>query len=241
MISALLGLSTRSLAMIPVAECLAGRTTAIPDAPVAGTKHFTLGTELFPPWPAGLEVAIFGMGCFWCSEGLFLHRVSKDDGIYSTQVGYIGGDTPNPTYKEVCTGRTNHAEVVRIIYDPKKLPYRTLLKYFYEGHDPTTLNRQGGDVGTMYRSHIFTTNPAQAEDTAKATSIYQSALRAAGRGDIVTRVSAIRADAPPNATNEVFYYAEDYHQQYDAKPGSRQYCGLIPTGVRMPEPSAPAQ
>merc|ERR1711881_210270 len=124
------------------------------------------------------------MGCFWCSEGLFLYQASKSAGLYSTQVGYMGGETQNPTYEEVCSGRTNHAEVVRVIYDPKTLPYSTLLKYFFEGHDPTVRNRQGGDVGTMYRSAIFVADDKQKAEALEAKAKYQEALTKAGRGAI---------------------------------------------------------
>ena len=161
------------------------------------------------------------MGCFWCSEALFY----KKKGVYVTAVGYAQGATPNPTYEEICSGRTNHAEVVRIVYDPEIVKFEELLKEFWDRHDPTTSNRQGNDVGTQYRSGIYFTNENQrvlAEDSKRA---FQNALSIKYPNvQVVTEIEPER----------VFFFAEEYHQQYDAKPGSRQYCGLKPTGVTLP-------
>mmetsp|Transcript_26278 Transcript_26278/g.22481 ORF Transcript_26278/g.22481 Transcript_26278/m.22481 type:complete len:164 (-) Transcript_26278:3-494(-) len=157
--------------------------------------------------------AMFGMGCFWCSENLFV----KMKGVFSTQVGYAQGSTQNPTYEEVCSGQTNHAEVIRVVYDPKTVAYRDLLKVFWSSHDPTVPNAQGNDRGSQYRSGIYYFNEAQKEEAEKSKQEYQDALAKAG----VTKT--IVTEIEPAGE---FFYAEDYHQQYDAKPGSRQYCGL---------------
>lgn len=186
------------------------------DAPSENVKHFVTGNPLYPPWPVGLQEAMFGMGCFWCSENLYMEL----EGIYSTQVGYAGGHVPNPTYREVCSGRTGHNEVVRVIYDPKLVPYLKLLQVFWEHHDPTTLNRQGNDMGTQYRSGIYYYSESQRE-LAEETKV-RFARGLVGR-NIVTEI----LPAPE------FYYAEDFHQQYDAKPGSRQYCGLRSPGALL--------
>ncbi len=179
-------------------------------------KHAVLGTRLEPPFPDGLELARFGMGCFWGAE----KRFWQAEGVYSTSVGYAGGHTPNPTYEEVCSGRTGHTEVVGVVFDPRATRYEALLKLFWEGHDPTQGMRQGNDVGTQYRSCIYTTGPAQAAAAATSREAFQRALGAAGYGEITTE----SREAPP------YYYAEDYHQQYLAKnPGG--YCGLGGTGV----------
>ena len=182
-------------------------------------KHFVNGNRLEPPFPSGLETVIVAMGCFWGAERCFWQL----PGVYTTAVGYAGGYTPNPTYEEVCSGRTGHTEVVLVVYDPKKVSFETLLKTFWESHDPTQGMRQGNDVGTQYRSAIYCSTPAQktlAEASAKA---YEAALKAKGHEAITTEIK----DAAP------FYYAEDYHQQYLAKnPGG--YCGLGGTGVSCP-------
>jgi peptide-methionine (S)-S-oxide reductase len=182
-------------------------------------KHYVLGTPLEPPFPAGLERAVFGMGCFWGAERIFWEL----DGVYTTAVGYAGGFTPNATYEEVCSGRTGHAEVVLVVFDPEKISYEELLKAFWEGHDPTQGMRQGNDVGTQYRSAIFTSSDAQREAALASRERYQERLQSEGYDDITTDV----ADEPE------FYYAEDYHQQYLAK-NPNGYCGIGGTGVSCP-------
>ncbi len=182
-------------------------------------RHFVLKTPLVPPWPEGLEEAFFGMGCFWGAERLFWTA----PGMYTTAVGYAGGLTPNPNYREVCTGRTGHAEVVRVVFDPAQVAYGELLRVFWQNHDPTQGMRQGNDVGTQYRSAIYTVGGEQGETALKSSDAYAERLRTAGYGPVTTEVR----DAP------VFYYAEDYHQQYLAKnPGG--YCGIGGTGVACP-------
>ncbi|MGH6950324.1 MAG: peptide-methionine (S)-S-oxide reductase MsrA, partial [Vitreimonas sp.] len=196
-------------------QALPGRAHPIPTAAV----HFVSGHAPKPPFPAGLEEAVFGLGCFWGAERKFW----QTDGVWATAAGYAGGHTPNPTYEEVCSGRTGHTEVVRVVFDPKRVSYEQLLKLFFESHDPTQGMRQGGDVGTQYRSAIYATSPQQKTAAEKALAAYSEKLRAAGYGAITTEIS----DAPE------FYYAEDYHQQYLAKnPGG--YCGLGGTGVSCP-------
>jgi peptide-methionine (S)-S-oxide reductase len=195
-------------------ESLPGRTERMPVA----EKHTVLGGPMSPPWPDGTAVAMFGLGCFWGAERKFW----KLSGVLSTQVGYAAGHTPNPTYKEVCTGLTGHTEVVRVVFDPKVVSYTDLLRTFWESHDPTQGMRQGGDVGTQYRSGIYCLGSqlAQAEASRDA---YQRALAAEGHGAITTEI--LRAPE--------FYYAEDYHQQYlDKNPDG--YCGLGGTGVACP-------
>ncbi|MGI8684108.1 MAG: peptide-methionine (S)-S-oxide reductase MsrA [Acidimicrobiales bacterium] len=196
-------------------NALPGRTQAmsVPE------RHDVLGTPLVPPFPDGLEQAVFGMGCFWGAERKFWEL----DGVYTTAVGYAGGFTPNPTYQETCTGRTGHAEVVLVVFDPAKVSYETLLKTFWESHDPTQGMRQGNDVGSTYRSAIYTTTPAQADAAAASQKRYQESLTERGHGSITTEI----APAGP------FYYAEDYHQQYLSKNPSG-YCGLGGTGVSCP-------
>lgn len=197
-----------------------GQDSPIAEAPVKTAKHFVKGTPMYGPWPAGMEEAMFGMGCFWCSENLYM----KMEGVHSTQVGYAGGGINNPTYGDVCTGTTGHNEVVRVVFDPKVVTYAELLKVFWERHNPTTLNRQGNDRGTQYRSGIYYYNEAQREIAEATKAKFQKSLEAHGvPGQITTEI----VPAPK------FYYAEDYHQQYDAKPGSRQYCGLSPTGAQL--------
>jgi peptide-methionine (S)-S-oxide reductase len=206
----------RKSEMIAPAEALPGRDTPIP----ADDRHAVLGTPLTPPFPEGIEVAYFGLGCFWGAERAFW----QTDGVYTTAVGYQGGFTPNPTYEEVCSGRTGHTEAVLVAFDPAKLSYEQLLKVFWEGHDPTQGMRQGNDVGTQYRSAIYTTSDAQAETARASAARYQQALAAAGHDE---QISTEIAPAQP------FYYAEDYHQQYLHKqPGG--YCGLGGTGVSCP-------
>lgn len=207
--------NTSKTRMPSAAEALPGRPEAIPTA----TDHFVNARPLHGPWPEGLETAIFGLGCFWGAERKFW----QTPGVWVTAVGYAAGFTPNPTYNEVCTGRTGHNEVVLVVYDPALISYDGLLKVFFENHDPTQGMRQGNDVGTQYRSGIYTTSPAQAEAAQAAKAAYGAALAKAGYGAVTTEV----LPAP------VFYYAEDYHQQYLAKnPGG--YCGLGGTGVSCP-------
>ena len=181
--------------------------------------HFVNGHDLTPPFPVGLELAMFGMGCFWGAEKMFWEA----PGVYSTAVGYAGGYTPNATYREVCSGMTGHTEVVLVVFDPRQTSYDAMLKIFWEGHDPTQGLRQGNDVGTQYRSAIYTFSAEQKRAAEASRASYQDKLTAAGYGRITTEI----ADAPP------FYYAEEYHQQYLAKnPGG--YCGHGGTGVSCP-------
>jgi peptide-methionine (S)-S-oxide reductase len=182
----------------------------------AATTHYVNGHTIRAPFPAGLEQAIFGLGCFWGAERIFW----KQQGVYSTAVGYAGGTTVDPDYRLVCSGRTGHAEVVRVVFDPKQVSYPQLLQLFWESHDPTQGMRQGNDVGTQYRSVIYCSNAAQRAAAADSMASYQQALRKAGRGAITTEIS----DAP------AFYYAEDYHQQYLAK-NPDGYCGIGGCGV----------
>jgi peptide-methionine (S)-S-oxide reductase len=195
------------------AAALKGREATMPVA----DRHAVNGTPLQPPFPAGLEQAVFGLGCFWGAERKFW----QTPGVYTTAVGYAGGFTKNPTYEEVCSGRTGHAEVVLVVFDPAKLSYEALLKVFWENHDPTQGMRQGNDVGTQYRSAIFTATPAEREAAERTRERYNAALAANGFKPITTEI----AGAPP------FYYAEDYHQQYLAK-NPHGYCGIGGTGVR---------
>jgi len=182
-------------------------------------RHFVLETEMQPPYPADTELALFGLGCFWGAERAFW----KLEGVYSTAVGYAAGITPNPSYEEVCSGRTGHNEVVRVVFRPQRISYADLLRTFWESHDPTQGMRQGNDVGTQYRSGIYTHSAAQRSAAEASRERYQQALAARGLGPITTEI----LDAPE------FYYAEDYHQQYLAKnPGG--YCGLGGTGVSCP-------
>ncbi|HVN83248.1 MAG TPA: peptide-methionine (S)-S-oxide reductase MsrA [Candidatus Binatia bacterium] len=211
----------QKLRIPPPEESLPGRVErmSVPHA------HFVLGTQLEPPFPAGTELALFGMGCFWGAERKFW-QVS---GVYSTSVGYAAGSTPNPTYREVCSGLTGHNEVVRVVFDPKTVTYESLLKVFWENHDPTQGMRQGNDVGTQYRSGIYYYGDGQ-RDAAEASRVsYQPVLTAAGYESITTEILA----APE------FYYAEEYHQQYLAK-NPAGYCGLGGTGVSCPIGLAPA-
>ncbi len=182
-------------------------------------KHFVLKTPLAPPWPQGLEEALFGMGCFWGAERLFWTAA----GVYTTAVGYAGGVTPNPNYREVCTGRTGHAEIVRLVFDPAQVTYDELLRIFWQNHDPTQGMRQGNDVGTQYRSAIYTVGSEQDTTAQRTSNAYAERLRTAGYGPVTTEIR----EAP------VFYYAEDYHQQYLAK-NPDGYCGIGGTGVACP-------
>jgi peptide-methionine (S)-S-oxide reductase len=184
------------------------------------TRHFVNGAPLEPPFPAGMQLATFGMGCFWGAERKFWEL----PGVYSTAVGYAGGFTPNPTYEEVCSGLTGHTEAVQVVFDPQKVSYDELLKVFWESHDPTQGMRQGNDVGTQYRSAIYTHGPEQRRAAEASRDSYARALQTAGHGDDITTEIA---DAP------TFYYAEDYHQQYLGK-NPNGYCGLGGTGVSCP-------
>jgi peptide-methionine (S)-S-oxide reductase len=205
----------RKLRMPSADEALPGRSETMP----VPSMHYVNHAPLQPPFPEGLETAMFGMGCFWGAERKFWQA----RGVFSTAVGYAGGHTPNPTYTEVCSGMTGHAEVVLVVFDPKQVSYEELLKVFWESHDPTQGMRQGNDVGTQYRSAIYTYGDAQRRAAEASRDAYQQLLRRAGHGEITTEIAA----APE------LYYAEKYHQQYLAKnPGG--YCGLGGTGVSCP-------
>ncbi|KAG7280371.1 hypothetical protein CRUP_022199 [Coryphaenoides rupestris] len=182
-------------------------------------KHEANGNTTVPPFPDGTEMVIFGMGCFWGAEKMFW----KQKGVYSTQVGYAGGYTANPTYQDVCTGRTGHAEVARVVFSPAKICFSELLKVFWENHNPTQGMRQGNDIGTAYRSVIYTYSPEQLEQAQASKDQYQKVLVEKGHGQITTEIAA----------TQVFYYAEDYHQQY-LKKNPNGYCGLGGTGVSCP-------
>lgn len=201
------------------AEALPGRADPIPTA----TQHFVNGRPLRPPYPAGLAQAVFGLGCFWGAERKFWEL---GDGVYVTAVGYAGGHTQNPSYEEVCSGRTGHTEVVLVVFDPAKVSYAKLLKTFWENHNPTQGMRQGNDVGTQYRSAIYTFGDAQRDAAVASKAAYQKALAAKGLGTITTEI----------APAEAFYFAEDYHQQYLAK-NPAGYCGLGGTGVSCSLPT----
>jgi peptide-methionine (S)-S-oxide reductase len=207
--------SSQKLKMPSAQEALPGRSERmrVPKA------HFVNGAPLEPPFPDGTELALFGLGCFWGAERVFWKR----PGVVSTSVGYAGGFTPNPTYEEVCSGRTGHAEVVRVVFDPKKVSYEDLVRVFWESHDPTQGMRQGNDAGTQYRSAIYTYGEEQGKTAATSREAYQKALAAAGHGTITTEIR----EAPE------YFYAEDYHQQYLGK-NPNGYCGLGGTGVACP-------
>src|SRR3954470_674807 len=208
----LFGSKTR---MVAPEEALPGRPNAIPTS----DTHFVLGTPIKPPFPETLQTAVVGMGCFWGAERVFWQA----DGVYTTAVGYAGGHTPNPTYEEVCSGRTGPAEVVLVVFDPAKITRDQVLALFWENHDPTQGMRQGNDVGTQYRSAIYVDGPEQRAAAERSRDAFQENLKAARFGDITTEI----ADAGP------FHYAEDYHQQYLAK-NPNGYCGLGGTGVSCP-------
>ncbi|TAL01588.1 MAG: peptide-methionine (S)-S-oxide reductase MsrA [Rhodospirillaceae bacterium] len=207
--------ATRKAAMPDPKNAPPGRSDPMPVPPT----HFVNGNRMTPPFPDGIETAMFGLGCFWGAEKMFW----KLPGVYSTQVGYAAGFTPNPTYKEVCSGMTGHNEVVRVQFDPKKISYAALLKAFWEGHNPTQGMRQGNDVGTQYRSGVYVYGPAQRAAAEASKKVYEKALGEANYGTITTEI----LDAPP------FYYAEDYHQQYLAK-NPAGYCGLGGTSISCP-------
>jgi peptide-methionine (S)-S-oxide reductase len=207
--------SRHKTAMIDRDDALPGRDrqTPVPE------RHDVLGTRLRPPFPEGLEQAVFGMGCFWGAERVFWQA----PGVYSTAVGYAGGYTPNPSYEEVCSARTGHAEVFLVVFDPKQTTYDAMLRLFWENHDPTQGMRQGNDVGTQYRSAIYTTSDAQREAAESSRRVFQRELSGAEYGEITTEVAPLGE----------FFYAEDYHQQYLAK-NPNGYCGLGGTGVSCP-------
>ena len=194
---------------------LPGREMTMPVPP----RHFVLGSSMVAPWPENTELAVFGMGCFWGAERKFWQA----EGVYSTQVGYAAGLTPNPTYEEVCSGRTGHNEVVQVVFDTTRTSFADMLAVFWENHDPTQGMRQGNDIGTQYRSGIYTFSPAQADLAQTSKAAFEANLRKAGYDVITTEI----LDAP------VFYYAEDYHQQYLGK-NPNGYCGMGGTGVACP-------
>ncbi|MBW5800742.1 peptide-methionine (S)-S-oxide reductase MsrA [Halomonas elongata] len=199
----------------PTADAPVGR-----DAPMEITAvHTVNGQRMMPPWPEGMQEIVLGLGCFWGAERLFWQL----PGVHVTAVGYAGGVTPNPTYKETCTGRTGHAEVVRVVFDPAVIELDSLLRHFWEAHDPTQGNRQGNDIGPQYRSIILTVDDEQRATAERSRDAYGKALEAQGKGPITTEIMPL----------EAFYYAEEYHQQYlDKNPGG--YCGLKGTGVSCP-------
>ena len=207
--------SSAKSTMVDPANALSGRDTPIPTA----KTHYVYGTPLLAQTPEGMEEAMFGMGCFWGVERMFW----KLDGVQSTMVGYAAGYTPNPTYEEVCTGKTGHNEVVRVVYDPRVISYEQLLQVFWEGHDPTQGMRQGNDRGTQYRSGIYVYNDSQRRAAEASKEAFAPRLSQAGFGAITTEIK----DAP------AFYFAEDYHQQYLAK-NPNGYCGIGGTGVTCP-------
>jgi peptide-methionine (S)-S-oxide reductase len=211
----ILDMLTKKVAMPGAGEALKGRAESIATA----ETHFVNGRRLAAPYPEGHETALFGLGCFWGAERVFW----QIDGVYVTAVGYAGGHTPNPTYHEVCSGMTGHNEVVLVVYDPTKVPYETLLKAFFEAHDPTQGMRQGNDIGTQYRSGIYVADERQRQAALAAKAAYEKALKAKGYGPLTTEI----VDRP------AFYFAEDYHQQYLAK-NPHGYCGLGGTGIACP-------
>jgi peptide-methionine (S)-S-oxide reductase len=208
-------LFTKNAEQVTPEEALPGREESmqVPD------RHEVLGTPLQPPFPDGMEQLVVGMGCFWGAERVFWQA----DGVYTTAVGYAGGYTPNPTYEEVCSGRTGHTEAVLVVFDPAVLPLEGVLRLFWEGHDPTQGMRQGNDMGTQYRSAVYWANDAQRAAVEASRDMYRAELARAGYGEITTEI----AEAGP------FYYAEPYHQQYLAK-NPNGYCGLGGTGVSCP-------
>jgi peptide-methionine (S)-S-oxide reductase len=208
----LLGSKSR---MVAPEDALSGRPDPIP----VPDRHFVLGTPLKPPFPDGLQTAVVGMGCFWGAERVFWQA----PGVYTTAVGYAGGYTPNPTYEETCSGRTGHTEAVLVVFDPEQTSYEEILRLFWENHDPTQGMRQGNDMGTQYRSAIYTASDEQAKAVEASRALFGERLKAAGYGDITTEVAPLGE----------FYYAEDYHQQYLAKVPNG-YCGLGGTGVSCP-------
>ena len=207
----------RATQMVDPSRALRGRSETMP----VPKRHTVLGTPLAPPYPAGTEIAEFALGCFWGEERKFW----QTPGVVSTSVGYEGGYTPNPTYEEVCSGRTGHAETVRVVFDPAQVSYETLLKVFWESHDPTQGMRQGNDIGTQYRSAIFYHSAEQRAAAEESQVACQTKLSEAGYGEITTQIG----QAPE------FYFAEDYHQQYlSSTKNPNGYCGLGGTGVSCP-------
>ena len=202
--------------MVEEANALPGRTDQFMPIP---EKHFVLDAPLVGPWPSGTETAVFALGCFWGAERVFW----KTPGVYSTAVGYAGGYTPNPAYEEVCSGLTGHTEVVLVAYTPLEVTFEQLLKVFWEAHDPTQGMRQGNDVGTQYRSAIYTNNAQQQTSAEQSCGVYEEKLKTAGYGAITTEIAPVGT----------FYYAEPYHQQYLAK-NPNGYCGIGGTGVSCP-------
>jgi peptide-methionine (S)-S-oxide reductase len=201
--------------IVTAEEALPGRSTPMP----VPERHAVHEHRIVPPFPYDLRTAVFGMGCFWGAERIFW----RTPGVYSTAVGYAGGHTPNPSYEEVCSERTGHTEVVLVVFDPAQISYAELLRVFWEGHDPTQGMRQGNDVGTQYRSAIYTTDAEQAAEAQAGRAVYQRALTTAGRGQISTEIAPL----------DKFYYAESYHQQYLDR-NKNGYCGLGGTGVACP-------
>ncbi len=209
----------KSAQMVAEADALPGRTDQTMPVP---DVHFVNGNPLVGPWPDGMEVAVFGMGCFWGAERKFWEL----EGVYSTFVGYAGGFTPNASYEEVCSGRTGHTEVVGVVFDPEVVGFDRVLQVFWENHDPTQGMRQGNDIGSQYRSAIYLTSPDQAAAVESSRDTYQQQLSAAGYGEITTEIAPIEFDSG-------FFYAEPYHQQYLAK-NPNGYCGIGGTGVSCP-------
>jgi peptide-methionine (S)-S-oxide reductase len=207
---------SKKTVMVDPAEALRGRTDQTMPVPAA---HYVNGNPLQGPWPEGYQTAVFGLGCFWGAERKFW----QTPGVYSTAVGYAGGYTPNPTYEETCTALTGHTEVVLVVFDPAQVSYETLLRVFWENHDPTQGMRQGNDIGTQYRSAVYATSAEQLDAALASKAVFQERLSAAGYGAITTEI------APAGA----YYYAEPYHQQYLAK-NPNGYCGIGGTGVTCP-------
>ena len=206
----------KATTMVNPDEALPGRTDQTMPIPAA---HFVLGTPLVGPWPEGMQTAVVGMGCFWGAERKFWQL----EGVYSTSVGYAGGYTPNATYEEACSGRTGHAEVVLVVFDPAVVTFERVLQVFWENHDPTQGMRQGNDIGTQYRSAVYTTDPAQVPIVERTMTAFGERLAAAGYGPITTEVKPL----------DHYWYAEPYHQQYLAK-NPNGYCGIGGTGVSCP-------
>ncbi len=206
----------KNASMVAPENALPGRTDQTMPVP---EKHFVLDAPLTPPWPDGTHTAVFGMGCFWGAERKFWQA----DGVFSTAVGYAGGYTPNPTYEETCSGLTGHTEVVLVAFDPARVTYNDLLRVFWENHDPTQGMRQGNDIGSQYRSAVYTTSAEQAEAAVESARVYQTQLSAAGLSTITTEIAPLGD----------FFYAEPYHQQYLGK-NPNGYCGIGGTGVSCP-------
>jgi len=231
--------------LLPTEDCFVGRDQPTSEISSQHAEHFIKRSPLHGPFPGHLESIVFGMGCFWCSEALFFNL----DGVFSTCVGYAGGVTKNPTYREVCSGQTNHNEVVRIVFDPAVVPLSKLLKVFWETHDPTQPNQQGNDRGTQYRSSIFFTTEQQERMAKASANTYAQAIIQSGCASAPLVSSSAASEENPGSAEEAlwrsviateivaapeFFMGEDDHQQYDAKPGNREYCGLRPLGVGLP-------